>query len=804
MTSGIGTLRRIVCWFVVATTVAAGELRAADFVPNEAFLTQHCVDCHSGSEASGGLQLDVLGRDLTKAAVLAKWVGVYDRIDRGEMPPSDQEQPTSAERSAFLTPLRDALITASRDRAQTVLRRLNREEYEQTVNDLLGTAVSLAEFLPEDGKASGFDKLGEALDLSPVQVQSYMAAAGTALDACISGGPKPVSSLTSYQLADGRNAEFVTRYWKKLPDGTVVVFLTQGPSVTPADSRIKVEGRYRFRVYAAAYQSPKPIAYAVHLGPDTNDKPSQFFAHFDVLPGEPAPTEFEAYMKKGDTLRLRLQLDTSRVSRVGGVDNLTVPGLAISKIEIEGPFIDEWPSRGHRLRFGDLEAEDRQTKQRGRPAYKPQWIMNSKQPEADVERLMPGFVAAAFRRPVAAEEVQTFIDLAKDELAAGVTFEQAMRTAHVAVLCAPEFLFLREPPGKLDDYAVAARLSLMFWNSGPDAELLNLAERGRLSQRKVLRAQTERMLNDPRSERFTKNFVGQWLSLREIDCTSPDKELYPEFDDLLKYSMIEETEGFFNEVLRKNLSLLNFIDSDWSILNDRLARHYEIEGVEGVAMRRVALKPEDRRGGVLAHGSVLKVSANGTTTSPVVRGAWVLRQILGFDPPPPPPGIPGIEPDIRGATTLREMLDKHRSSATCANCHKIIDPPGFALESYDVAGGYRDHYRILGEESSAPPRKKSGGKAVRWRVGPPVNPTGETADGRAFADLAEYKKILLTDPDRIARAMAVKLAVYGSGRAMEFSDREELEKIVQAAAAQGYGFRDLLHLVVQSKIFLNK
>ena len=304
MSSAIGAIFRSVYWFAVWTTVGAG-LHAAEFIPSESFLKQHCVDCHSGVEAAGGLRLDVLGRDLAKADLLAKWVSVYDRIDRGEMPPNDQPQPAASERSGFLTPLREALVNASRDRAHTVLRRLNRDEYEQTVNDLLGTAVSLADLLPDDGKASGFDKLGEALDLSPVQVQSYMQAAGTALDACISGGPKPESSLATYQLADGRNAEFVTKYWKKLPDGTVVVFLSQGPSITPSDSRIKVEGRYRFRVYAAAYQSAEPVTYAVHLGPDTNDKPSKFFGHFDALPGEPAPNEFAAYMKKGDGRQTR-------------------------------------------------------------------------------------------------------------------------------------------------------------------------------------------------------------------------------------------------------------------------------------------------------------------------------------------------------------------------------------------------------------------------------------------------------------------------------------------------------------------
>lgn len=798
-----GRLGRWMSWpavlIAVVANVGAAELDFAD-----ALLDRHCVDCHSGDAAEGGLRLDLLDRDLTKAEILARWVGVYDRIDRGEMPPADQPQLTATERSAFLAPLHEALVSASRNRAQTVLRRLNRVEYEQTVNDLLGTSVRLAEFLPEDGKAAGFDKLGEALDLSASQMQSYMEAAGTALDACISGGPKPESSLATYQLADGRHAEHVGKFWKKLPDGTVVVFLTQGPSATPPDSRIVVEGRYRFRVHAAAYQSPRPLTYGVFLGPDTDVNPSRLFGFFDAAPGETAPIEFAAHMKPRDTLRLRLQWDTSKVSRRGGVDRLTAPGLAVSKIEIEGPLIDEWPRRGHRLRFGDLEAQDRQIKQRGRPGYKPQWFVTSAQPEADVERLMPAFVAAAFRRPVAADEVRTFVDLAKQELAAGATFEQAMRTAHTAVLCAPEFLYLREPAGKLDDYALASRLSLMLWNAGPDEPLLASAADGTLSQSAVLRAHTERLLDDPRSDRFTKNFVGQWLSLHEIDFTSPDKQLYPEFDDLLKYSMVEETEGFFREVLRKNLSLLNFIDSDWTMLNERLARHYGIAGVEGAAIRRVALQPADRRGGVLAHGSVLKVSANGTTTSPVVRGAWVLRQIVGFDPPPPPPSVPGIEPDIRGAKTLRELLDLHRADAACVNCHKVIDPPGFALESYDVAGRYREHYRVLGEEFPAPSPEMCDGLTVKWRVGPPVNATGETADGRRFADLAEYKQILLADPNRIARALAVKLAVYGSGRAMEFSDRAELDSIVQAVAARGYGFRDLLHLVVESNIFLNK
>ncbi len=289
--------------------------------------------------------------------------------------------------------------------------------------------------------------------------------------------------------------------------------------------------------------------------------------------------------------------------------------------------------------------------------------------------------------------------------------------------------------------------------------------------------------------------------MREIDFTTPDKQLYPEFDDLLKEAMVRETEMFFDTVLRENMSVLSFLDSDWTILNDRLAQHYRIDGVEGVHMRRVPLKPGQHRGGILTHASVLKVSANGTTTSPVTRGSWVLQRMLNFDPPPPPPGIPGVEPDIRGATTLREQLAKHRSNESCNNCHRILDPPGFALESYDVMGGWRENYRSLGKDFPTPSKELTGDRRVQWRVGPAVDASGVTAKGEAFRDLTEYKKHLLADKDQFALALATKLATYGTGRSLGYSDRPELAKIVEAAAKKNYGFREMLHAVVQSKLF---
>jgi hypothetical protein len=800
-----------------AVATLAWPCRAAEFTPSAAFLKANCLDCHTGPTAESGLKLDELSRDLSHPQALAKWVQSFDRIDRHEMPPNDHAQPAPADRTAFLADLRTHLTTASQSRAQTVIRRLNRAEYERTLNDLFGTRVSVVDMLPEDGRAFGFENIGEALDISPVQLQRYMEAAGKILDAAVTGGdPKPEPSLETYTFDSGRNAQFIGKHWLKRPDGAVV-FFSEGnyPGIQVNEFRTRAEGRYRIRLHTAAYQSEKAVTYGVYLGGGSDSQPQSLFRHFDALPGEIRITEFEAWLGKGHSLRIFIRDIGSNNPSKDGIENYKGRGLAVAKMEVEGPFLDEWPRRGQTLRYGDLKIEDLgNPKHRKERWYKPSYGVVSDSPEADVARLIPPLVEAAFRRPVAPADVQPYIDLALAELTNGQKIDRALRTAQVAALTAPDFLYLIEPPasqnnGKLDSYAVASRLSYMLWGTGPDAELLSLARQGVLTKPETLRAQTERLLSDQRGRQFVKTFVAQWLNLREIDFTTPDRQLYPEFDDLLKQAMVDETELFFTEVLEKNRSLLEFVDSDWTFLNERLARHYGIAAddprkIEGVEMRRVALKPADRRGGVLTQASVLKVSANGTTTSPVTRGAWVLERILGFTPPPPPPGVPGVEPDIRGAVTLREMLAKHRDNASCNQCHKTIDPPGFALESYDVIGGRRDNYRSVGDNFPRPTGAQAGGRNVRWRIGPAVDSSGQTADGQKFADLAEYKKILLADPQPIARALAVKLTTYGTGRGLEFCDRPEIDRITTAVAAKNYGFRDLIHEVIQSKLFLYK
>ncbi len=314
------------------------------------------------------------------------------------------------------------------------------------------------------------------------------------------------------------------------------------------------------------------------------------------------------------------------------------------------------------------------------------------------------------------------------------------------------------------------------------------------------------MLQDPRAERFLESFLGQWLDLRLIDFTAPDSDLYPEFDALLKWSMIEETHRFFRELIAHDMSVLNIIDSDFAMLNDRLAKHYGVTGVEGSEIRRVSLPDDSPRGGVLTQASILKVTANGTTTSPVVRGKWVLERILGDPPDPPPPGVPAIEPDIRGAITVRDQLAAHRNVSSCASCHVKIDPPGVALESFDVIGGYRDHYRAIDPDRDmrrvryvpdAPPPQ-------RYKQGLPVECNDELVSGGSFEDIREFKRLLLADPDSIARNVASQLITYSTGAPVSFADRDEVEAIVSLTRDHQHGLRSLILEVITSPLFRKK
>ncbi|HEY7120391.1 MAG TPA: DUF1592 domain-containing protein, partial [Tepidisphaeraceae bacterium] len=358
----------------------------------------------------------------------------------------------------------------------------------------------------------------------------------------------------------------------------------------------------------------------------------------------------------------------------------------------------------------------------------------------------------------------------------------------------------------------ASRLSFFLQNTAPDDELRQLAAAGKLHDPQTLRGQTDRLLSDPKSRQFVDAFLDYWLDLRKMTATSPDGTLYNDYylDDLLVESAEAETQLFFAELIKSNLPASNIISSDFSMLNERLATHYGIPGVQGVRLRKMLLAPDSPRGGIMTQASILKVTANGTTTSPVIRGAWIMERMLGKPPPPQPKGIAAVEPDTRGATTIREQLARHRTMQTCNACHAKIDPAGFALESFDVMGGWRDHYRALGNGPFEKGIGKNGQRFV-FHAGQPVDCSGElppnvctTQPTRTFKDVRELKQLLLKDQRQIARNLVQQLVIYATGAPVRFGDRAGIERILDRTAAEKYPVRNLIHEIVESEFFRDK
>jgi hypothetical protein len=576
---------------------------------------------------------------------------------------------------------------------------------------------------------------------------------------------------------------------------------------------------------------------------------NRMIGEFDFSP-EPSESEIIVMLRAGEVVRT----DGSRLfrTRVNGTGEQYInplatehgmPGYAIQWMEVEGPLPDERHDAGYKLMFGDLPMK---TAGSGEPGVALPPISSGRgggargfgrrggsgpggrrggfgqrgglagtsptnveviteNPEADADRLLRGFMNRAYRRPVEEAEVSLYLDLFKDQYAKGFGFAKSLISAYTAVLASPGFLFVEEAPGKLDDYALAARLALFLWNSAPDARLRDLAERGKIHDPAVLRAETERMLNDSRSRRFVEAFTDYWLDLREIDDNSPSTTLYNDYelDDPLKLAAVEETRLFVAELLKEDLPARNIVDSDFTFLNERLARHYGIEGVEGSTMRKVALDAKSVRGGLMTQASVLKVTANGTTTSPVLRGVWITERILGFETPPPPP-VPAVEPDIRGAVTIRQQIEAHRADASCASCHARMDPPGLALESFDVMGAWRDRYRAVNDEAPAENGVGLDGQRFKFHHALPVDTSGKMLDGRQFDDVRRLKEMLIEDEATIARNVVKQLLIYASGAPIGFSDRPEIEAILARTRGDNYGVRSIVHEIVQSKLFQNK
>lgn len=473
------------------------------------------------------------------------------------------------------------------------------------------------------------------------------------------------------------------------------------------------------------------------------------------------------------------------------------PGVAFQWLEVEGPLPpDSWPPPSHRVLFDDIGSE-----------------VTSENPTEDARHLLRRFVNLAAREPVPTEALVRFEQLIQRRLEQGSPFPEAMLAGYKAFLCSSHFLYLREPSdpatGQLDQYAIASRLSHFLTNTRPHSALMGLAAAGKLRNADTLRRETDRLINSPGFDRFVENFTDYWLDLRNIRRDEPDIRLHPEyrFDDYLIESMERETRTFFTAMICDNLAASVLVDADFVYANDRLARHYRLKPLSGSQMQRVVLPGDSPYGGLLTQAAIMKVTANGTSTSPVVRGAWIMERLIGPPPPPPPKSVPAVEPDIRGAKTIRELLALHTKSESCASCHARFDPVGLALENFDVLGGWRTRYR--GIEQNLEQRESvtgidRAGHDFAYTLAEPVDASGQLLDGRRFQDIHNLKALLAGNPRQLARNLLHQFTLYATGTPVWFSDRAEIDSVLDACESDGYRVRDLIHSLVQSRIFLGK
>lgn len=803
------TLAAPLCLAVCFSVVAVD---ASDVI--DRLLMGSCIDCHD-EKSDTGFDITGLTLELDDTIQFRAWVNVFDRINRGEMPPQDASQPTAEVKATALDRLSHLLTEANLERQQkdgrVPSRRLTRSEYEHTLHDLLGIGGKLARYLPPENKAATFDVVGAKQEMSSVHVKGLLTAADAALDEAIQFGAKP----KMVRELDYVNSRYMQMWFQRpVQNGGGTVFRTEDDLIMfrgenhnlRSDNnglRFPVAGRYRITVTGSAYQPRSSVTMSLKRQNDIQGD-SELFAAWDV--GEDLRTVSTIkYFRPDDYFYV--SADELEPAPNGQVIYNSQPasmfkgeGVRVRKVLVEGPLESTWPPQRTRNLFPGVEWDPVAN---GR-YYQP---VTTKPHYEHIRDAIAALAPKAFRRPVSDKEIDDLTSLAVPSLRARRGFLASARVPLRAILISPHTLFLtnesRPMESTLTDLALASRLSYFLWRSPPDEELLQLASEGILSDTNTLDAQVDRMLSDPKRDHFVHEFLGQWLELDRIDATTPDANLYPEYDDVLRRAMLAETREFFGYLLDENLSIANLIDSDFTFLNRKLAEHYGIPNVKGEKMRKVMLPLDSVRGGILTHAAIAKVTANGTVTTPVKRGNFVLTNLLGLPPNPPPPTVGAIEPDTRGATTIRETLLKHQTLDACAVCHRRIDPPGFALECFDPVGNFRSRYR------NSKDVKRTAQVGLRflhkdYEFGPRVDTTGVTADGIEFNGIRDYKNHLLTSKEQVARNLVSLLITFATGAEIEFSDRGEIESILLTAKNNGYPMRGLIHLVVTNRLFRNR
>ena len=806
--------RHLVTLFV---TLSACHLVTLSGNEPTAFFQSNCINCHGPDKQKGKLRLDTLAWSPENPDNLEIWREIADRVEIGEMPPEDEPQPKPEAKQAFLKGLSAKLESASQEKKQVVLRRLNRAQYRNTLEDLLGLDLSVedpTEAFPADDKEEGFDNLGETLQMSDFLLRQYLKVARAVVDRATFHGEQPEPK--TFKPGDKKTRPLNYRSQGNDPARDYLV-LSKNDERAPGDPRgqslmncrdgaehdgwyefnleVESKGRgnmakilreqrrkdypvyfaedlHRFEMYitapaksSAVQTRPRKLVYSIDL-PDNQRitiqqrvwLPKAWRVEFGFGNGywgvrdllQLADPEFD--MDAHKALPKRQQNERYGKLLIDALEKVDAPRIVIHSVVETGPHYGQWPPKAHETVYG--------------------------QPGQDPSEVVRQFAEKAFRRPVTNSEIAPYLALAKNS-------PEGVRTAIEGILCSPRFLYLREPEGELDDYAIASRLSYFLWNTMPDANLMADAKAGKLRDPKVLSRHAERMLADPRSGEFVDTFVWAWLKMDNSVEMSPDPMKFYEFHrNRIDEAMVKESTLFFRHILNENLLVPTFLHSDFTFLNANLMRHYGMEGIFDTTARfqKVSLKGEKKRGGLLGQASVLTTSANGVDTSPVVRGIWILENLLGTHPKPPPPDVDVPEPDARGDLTIREQYAKHRTVESCNDCHKNIDPLGFALENFDAVGSWRTEY-------------ESGLK---------VDASGHMPNGKTFTNVSGLKEIMIGEPALFTRNLCTKLFTYATGRTMEVRDRPEIDRIVKNSITNQQGLKDLILQVVTSETFLQK
>jgi hypothetical protein len=778
-------------------TLSAAPNFDTDLLP---YLKTHCLRCHNEEKQEGDFRIDQLSHQVGRENT-PQWAEIMERISSGEMPPPELKNRPTAEENAVIVEwlaarIKEGVADRMAQRGRVSYNRLTRDEYVNTIRDLIGVHFDATDpgGFTDDPEWHGFERIGSVLTLSPSNIEKYLAAAEVILSEAYPA--KKPAVLESFRRA--------------VPEDHID---------QPHRERLRELGlldKIRFEMWAGdIFRASSPgslpeagiyeISYTLSGLKPANGRAPRLFVYEksldrvlfeqDIVAPEDQPitVTFRAHLPKGGP-----NIDV--INNIPGLSNNFRSGRHGNK-----PFISTKDGRiPWQMKLTDEQGRPRypflildsvawrgpiitDQEQQRRDEYRPTEEGNLEQVRVGLEKL----TRRAFRRPVSTEELDSYVGIVKAEVAAGEKFADAVKAGMLAVLCSKSFLFIAEGDDEsnrqtLNDWEIASRLSYLLWSTMPDDELFALAEQGKLRDKAELGRQVRRMLADSRADRFSDSFASQWLNLRKVGMFPPDKNLYPDYDKSLETSMIGETKAFFREVLTHGLTLREFLNSDWTMANSRLAQFYGLPDIAGAGFQRVSLTPDSHRGGLLTQAAILSQTSDGTRHRPVHRGKWVSEAIFGKEPPPPPANVDPIEPNPVDSpkATLRMKLEAHIHDPRCASCHSKIDPLGLAFENYDAIGRWRTHEVVEGTGDN-----------------PPVNPSGKLPDGRTYQTPEEFRKLLVADVDSFNSAFVEKLATYGLRRSMSFDDRDDLAAIATVGRAHDYRLRDIIEAFVLSDLF---